>query len=74
MKYYCPYDTHIIVDFVLFFSYIRTDSGQTFVEKYKGSEVAVVDSVKFTGNDLGNQACIKAFIQYRVQVSVQTCH
>ena len=40
------------------------------MEKYKGSEVAIVDNVKVTGNDLGNQTCQKAFIQLRIQVWV----
>ncbi|XP_071484043.1 DNA-directed RNA polymerase I subunit RPA2-like [Diadema antillarum] len=50
-----------------FYAYIKTDSNQTFVERYRGSEVAVVDHIKLTGNDLGNQVCQKAFIQLRIQ-------
>ena len=40
------------------------------IEKYSGTEVAVVDHVKITGNDLGNQECQRAFIQLRIEVSL----
>lgn len=50
-----------------YYAYTRTDSGQTFVEKYKGSEVGIVDNVKVTGNDLGTQPCLRAFIQLRIE-------
>ena len=52
--------------------YTRLDSGQTKVEKYKGSEVAVIDNIKITGNDLGNQVCQRAFIQLRIQVKLKS--
>ncbi|XP_063964205.1 DNA-directed RNA polymerase I subunit RPA2-like [Lytechinus pictus] len=50
-----------------YYAYTRLDSGQTKVEKYRGSEVAVVDNVKVTGGYLGNQVCQRAFIQLRIQ-------
>ncbi|XP_072029490.1 LOW QUALITY PROTEIN: DNA-directed RNA polymerase I subunit RPA2-like [Amphiura filiformis] len=49
------------------YGFTNVETGQVRIEKYKGTEVAVVDHVKVIGNDLGNQECQRAFIQLRIE-------
>ncbi|XP_022087163.1 DNA-directed RNA polymerase I subunit RPA2-like [Acanthaster planci] len=50
-----------------FYSFLDLETRQYRVERYSGMETGVVDNVKLTGNDDGNQECQKAYIQLRIQ-------
>ena len=60
-----PYIYFLLMNY---FRFTNVETGQVRIEKYSGTEVAVVDHVKVAGNDLGNQECQRAFIQLRIEV------